>query len=215
MKTRSLKCALSCLLIIMMTAALAACGSQPQQSQPTGGDISSSSEAEQSTGEKQQASDGKTLVVYFSATGNTKTVAEHIAKTLNADTYEITPEQPYTSDDLNYRDDSSRVSKEHEDPTVRPDIAGDGIDMSGYDTVFIGYPIWWGEAPNIVWNFVESSDLSGKTVIPFCTSSSSGIGSSGETLKGFAPEANWKEGQRFSSGVSENDVTDWINTLGL
>lgn len=158
---------------------------------------------------------GNTLVVYFSATGNTKTVAGYIADCLGADQYEIVPEEPYTSDDLNWRDESSRVSTEHEDPDFRPAIAGDGTDLSSYDTIFLGYPIWWGEAPNIVRTWMESVDLSGKTVVPFCTSASSGLGSSAQTLQGFAKDANWLDGQRFPSSVGEEEVAEWVNGLGL
>lgn len=158
---------------------------------------------------------GNTLVVYFSATGNTKTVAGYIADCLGADQYEIVPEEPYTSDDLNWRDESSRVSTEHEDPDFRPAIAGDGADLSSYDTIFLGYPIWWGEAPNIIRTWMESVDLSGKTVVPFCTSASSGLGSSAQTLQGFAKDANWLDGQRFPSSVGEEEVAEWVNGLGL
>lgn len=116
---------------------------------------------------------------------------------------------------MNWTVSTSRSNKEHEDPSIRPAIAGDAKDLSGYDTIFVGYPLWWGEAPNIVWNFVESSDLSGKTVIPFATSSSSGFGSSGKTLEGFAPDGNWLDGQRFQSGVAGADVESWVNGLNL
>ena len=154
-----------------------------------------------------------TLVVYFSATNNTKIVADYIADTLNADTYQIIPEQQYTSEDLDWTENSSRVNAEHNDPDFRPEIAGELPELSNYDTVFIGYPIWWGEAPNIVKTFVENVDFTGKTIIPFCTSSSSGIGSSGETLEALTSGANWLEGQRFSSRANETDVKDWISSL--
>lgn len=160
-------------------------------------------------------SEGKTLVAFFSATGNTKAVAEVIAAEKNGELYEIVPEASYTSADLDWTVQTSRSNKEHEDSSIRPAIAGDTKDLSGYDTIFIGYPLWWGEAPNIVWNFVESSDLSGKTVIPFATSSSSGFGSSGETLAGFAPDADWLDGQRFRSGVADADVQSWVSGLNL
>lgn len=156
-----------------------------------------------------------TLVVYFSATGNTGTVGGYIADLLGADVYEIVPEEPYTSAQLNWNDSSSRVSTEHEDPEFRPEIAGELPDLSAYDTVFIGYPIWWGEAPNIVWTFMENAGLSDKIVVPFCTSSSSGLGSSAQTLQEFAPDNNWLAGQRFRSSVSEEDVVTWVNGLEL
>lgn len=155
------------------------------------------------------------MVAYFSATGNTKAVAQVISAETDGELYEIVPDTPYTSDDLNWNEPTSRSNKEHEDPSIRPAIAGDAKNLSGYDTIFIGYPLWWGEAPNIVWNFVESSNLSGKTVIAFATSSSSGFGSSGKTLAGFAPDANWLDGQRFRSGVDTADVQSWVKGLNI
>ena len=155
------------------------------------------------------------LVVYFSATGGTEAVGKTIAETLNADRYEIVPEDPYTSADLNWTEPSSRVNAEHENPKSRPAIAGQAADLSGYDTIFIGYPIWWGEAPNIVRTFMEETDLAGKTIIPFCTSASSNLGSSAETLKSFAPDTTWLSGQRFSNGVSSSDVREWVKGLNL
>ena len=157
---------------------------------------------------------GKTLVVYFSASGNTKAVAEVIAKTVGADTYELTPAEPYTSADLNWTDENSRVNREHNDPSHRTALAGTP-DLSGYDTIFLGSPLWWREAPSIVWNFVENADLSGKTMIPFCTSTSSPFGSSGDTLKGMAPNANWLAGERFGENLNESAVTQWVNSLNL
>ena len=154
-------------------------------------------------------------MVYFSATGNTRAVAQTIADTLGADVYEIVPEDPYTDEDLNWNNPDSRVNAEHEDPTSRPAIAGGVPDLAGYDTIFLGYPLWWREAPPIVWNFVESADLSGKTVIPFCTSMSDGFGSSGDTLAGMAPEADWLAGQRFGETLDAASVTQWVESLGL
>ena len=159
--------------------------------------------------------EGGTLVVYFSATGNTQAVAQTIADSLNADLYEIVPEDPYTEEDLDWNVADSRVNVEHEDPDFRPAIAGGVPDLSGYDTVFIGYPLWWRQAPNIVWNFVESSDLAGKTMIPFCTSMSDGIGTSGETLAAMAPDATWLAGERFGQSLDEASVVQWVESLGL
>ena len=140
---------------------------------------------------------------------------ENIAKVFDADTYQITPVQEYTSDDLDWTDGNSRVSVEHNDPDFRPEIAGELPDLTNYDIIFIGYPIWWGEAPNIVKGFVENVDFSDKTVIPFCTSASSGIGSSGENLAELTDGATWLEGQRFSSNVEKSDVIEWINELAI
>ena len=160
---------------------------------------------------------GKTLVIYFSATGNTKDAAEYIAAETGADIFEITPAQEYTSDDLNYNDDSSRVSKEHNDESLR-DVELTTTEVPGwesYDTVFVGYPIWWGTSAWPVDSFVKANDFTGKTVYPFCTSASSGLGRSADDLASEAGSGDWKDGQRFSSGVTQQDVADWISGLGL
>lgn len=160
---------------------------------------------------------GKVLVVYYSASGNTKSVAEMVADETGADLFEITPVEPYTSDDLNWTDDDSRVSKEHDDESLRDveltQVTPDNWDS--YDTVLLGYPIWWGIAAWPVDNFVKGNDFSGKTVIPFCTSASSGLGDSGNLLEEMAGTGNWQEGQRFRSGASDSDVQEWVGTLGL
>ena len=160
---------------------------------------------------------GRSLVIYFSGTGNTRRVAQAGAEALGADIYEITPAQPYTSADLNYYDSSSRVIAEHNDASLRPEIAGALPDLTGYNNIFIGYPLWWREAPNIVWNLVEQLDFTDKTVIPFCTSSSDGIGRSENTLKTLAKGSNinWVEGHRFSSGTSAETVTNLIKSANL
>lgn len=142
-----------------------------------------------------------------------RSVDGYIANALSADTYAITPEEPYTADDLNWQDAGSRVSREHEAPDVRPAIGGNLPNPEDYGTVFLGYPLWWGETPHIVRTFPESVDLSGKAVIPFCTSSSSGLGESAEHLHTLAPNADWQEGVRFPSRVEEADVIAWVDTL--
>lgn len=151
----------------------------------------------------------KSVVVYFSAeVGATRTVAEQIAKITGSDILEIKPKVAYTKADLNWRDSNSRTTKEcHSLATVRPEMAA-ALDISSYDTVYIGYPIWWGEAPNILYTFVESADFSGKTVYPFCTSGSSGIGGSARNLARKA-KGEWKGGKRFTRSVSEAQVKDW------
>jgi flavodoxin len=160
--------------------------------------------------------DGATvLVAYFSATNNTRPLAEYIAEAAGAELYEITPAVPYTSADLNYNDSSTRATVEQNDASARPAISGSVENMADYDVVFIGYPIWWGQAPRIISTFLESYDLSGKTIIPFCTSGSSGIGSSATNLHSLAPNANWLAGQRFSSGTSRDTMANWVNSLGL
>lgn len=157
------------------------------------------------------AGSGNVLVAYFSATGNTEAVAEIIADTLDADTFEIVPQDPYTDDDLNYGDDESRVSQEHEDESLQ-DIALETTtpdNWDSYDTVFIGYPIWWGSYAWPVTHFVTDNDFTGKTVIPFCTSASSGIGDSASDLAALSDTGDWQEGQRFRSSPDESDVEEW------
>ena len=158
---------------------------------------------------------GKTLVVYYSATGNTENVANYIAAATKGDLFELEPAEPYSNADLDWTDDNSRVVREHDNPDER-NIAllkSTVENWDEYDTIFIGYPIWWGIAAWPVNGFIEANDFTGKTVIPFCTSSSSGLGESGELLAQMAGTGDWQEGQRFRSGVSENDVTAWVESL--
>lgn len=160
---------------------------------------------------------GKTLVVYFSATGTTEGVAQAIADTVGADLFEVVPSDPYTSDDLTWTNNDSRVSREHNDEGLRA-VALESTDVDGwddYDTVFIGYPIWWGIAAWPMSSFVSVNDFTGKTVIPFCTSTSSGIGQSGKLLAELADAGTWLDGQRFSRGSSEADIASWIAGLNL
>lgn len=157
----------------------------------------------------------KILVAYFSNTGNTEVVAGVIAEATGATIYEITPEIPYTDDDLNYRDDTTRSSIEMNDPAARPAIAGSVEDMEQYDVVFVGYPIWWGVAPRIASTFIESYDFSGKTVVAFCTSGSSGFGTSDAALQEATPDAEWLEGKRFTAGVSADEINEWLDTLAI
>ena len=152
-----------------------------------------------------------TLVAYFSATGNTRAVAEKLAALLDADLYEIVPAEPYTEEDLDYGDSQSRTSQEMADPDARPAIAGELPDLTGYTTLYLGYPIWHGEAPRILATFVESCDLTGLTVYPFCTSGSSGISRSAEGLEALAGAGTWLEGARFSSDVSEEELRSWLD----
>ena len=198
-------------LTFILLFAFSACSKQPEQSDIQNEEQSSTTAQTTVTEDE----NNNILVVYFSATGSTEAVAGYIADTLNADTYKIAAEQEYTSEDLDWTEPSSRVNAEHEDPDFRPEIAGELPELSNYDTVFIGYPIWWGEAPNILKTFMENVDFSGKTVIPFCTSLSSGFGSSGETLAAFTTNANWLEGKRFSSSVEKSDVVEWVNGLEI
>ena len=227
---------------LTLALGLAACGSgassaaQPASSSPVSSDAASSeaspassaaassetaaaSSDDNATGSETQSA-GNTLVVYYSATGNTEEAAGYIANLTGGDLFELVPTEPYTSEDLTWTDPESRVSTEHD-----ARVAGDTVTVdleqitpdnwNNYDTVFIGYPIWWGEAAWPVEGFVQGNDFTGKTVIPFCTSSSSGLGESGTLLAEMAGTGDWLEGQRFSSGVSEGDVEMWLNGLGL
>ncbi len=171
----------------------------------------------EATEEAATAEEGKTLVVYFSATGNTETAANYIAEATGADIFVLEPVEPYTSDDLRWTDENSRVVYEHDNPEARAVelVASTVENWDDYDTVFIGYPIWWGIAAWPVDTFVQANDFTGKTVIPFCTSSSSGLGDSGELLAEMAGTGEWLEGMRFSSRVSEEDVQAWLDELAL
>ena len=158
----------------------------------------------------------KSIVVYFSCTDNTKTIAEYVAESTNADVYRIEPLVPYTSADLNYGNADSRTSKEQNDVTARPEIAGELPALDEYENVYIGYPIWWGQAPKIMYTFVESYNLSGKTIIPFCTSASSGVGTSATNLQAAdKSQATWIAGRRFSGSSPKSDVENWIAGIGL
>ena len=213
------------LLSVVLVLSLAACGSankpassttQPETSAPTEQPESSSTAPTESEPETQPET-GKTLVVYYSASGNTERVAKDIAEAAGADLFEIVPTEVYTSEDLNWTNPDSRVSREHDDESLRdvPLTTTEVPDWDSYDTVFIGYPIWWGIAAWPVDTFVKNNDFTGKTVIPFATSSSSGMGQSGSLLADMAGTGEWQEGQRFSSGVSSDDVQSWVNGLGL
>lgn len=167
--------------------------------------------------DKDPAAGGKTLVVYFSASGSTEKVAKTIAEAAGVDIFEIVPTEEYTSEDLNWTNSNSRVCREHDDESLRdiPLSTTTVPNWENYDTVLIGYPIWWGIAAWPVNNFVKSNDFSGKFVIPFCTSASSGIGNSGKLLADMAGTGTWKDGERFSSAADENAVKNWVSTLEL
>lgn len=155
----------------------------------------------------------KVLVAYFSATGTTKKLAEYAADAMGADLYEIVPAELYTSADLNYNNSGCRANKEMDDPSARPEINGSVENMADYDIVFVGYPIWWGEAPRIVSTFIESYDFTGKTVVTFSTSG--GSGHNDRSIKELAEGADWITGKRLKSSSSQSDVAEWISSLGL
>ena len=220
-------------LTLMMVISLAACAGNSEPAETNSPDVESSvvdetsasessaaesepgTEASQPDETETEAEGTKVLVAYFSATGTTEGVAEHIANGLNADIYEIVPEEPYTDADLNYNDNNSRTTIEMNDPSARPAISGSVDNMDQYDIVFLGYPIWWGEAPRIVSTFMESYDFSGKTIVPFCTSGGSGVGSSATNLEQLTSGANWLEGRRLNGRDSQDTVMEWVNSLGL
>lgn len=159
--------------------------------------------------------DSKVLVVYFSAQGHTDRIAREIASNLNATVFEIEPKNEYTNDDLNYSNKNSRVSKEHDDESLRKvELVSNNVpDFDSYDTVLIGYPIWWGIAAWPVDTFVKNNDFTGKTVIPFCTSASSGLGESGKNLSRLAGTGNWLDGHRFSSSATSENIKEWTDSL--
>lgn len=198
---------ISAILCLGLAFSLTACGGN------TGDDRLSSSSSSTESSKSETVSGGKTLVVYYSATGSTKAVAEKIAKNLNADTFELVPEKPYTSADLNWNDENSRVSSEHSDEIKREValVKSTPDNWEQYDTVYIGYPIWWGIAAWPVNGFVKANDFTGKTIIPFCTSASSGMGESGKQLSAMAGSGDWKEGERFSSSATESEISDWLS----
>lgn len=177
----------------------------------------SSSAPSQTESSVEEPESGKTLVVYFSATGNTEEAANYIVAATNADVFELEPKNPYTDADLDWTDDNSRVVYEHDNSDARDVelVAVTVPDWESYDTVFIGYPIWWGIAAWPVDSFVKANDFTGKTVIPFCTSSSSDLGESGELLAELAGTGDWVEGERFSSSVTEDTVRTWVESLGM
>lgn len=207
---------------VMLIGTLAGCASDTTSTNNNAAANKNKTEVQESQDDSVQTNDvetgnGKILVAYYSATGNTKAVAETIAETTGADLFEITPKDPYSDDDLDWTNDDSRVSKEHVDESLR-DVELTSTtpeNWDSYDTVLIGYPIWWGIAAWPVDHFVTDNDFSGKTVIPFCTSASSGIGDSGNLLEKMAGTGDWQEGQRFSSGASASDVNAWVESLGL
>ncbi|MFG6332548.1 MAG: flavodoxin [Lachnospiraceae bacterium] len=228
------------LLSVLLVFSLAACGNN-QQAKDTTPELSSepvsettsepeeteqlseTSSASQSENEDNtvdtdvESTGGKTLIVYYSASGNTEEVANYIASATGGDLFEIVPTEIYTDADLNWTDDDSRVSREHDNEEERNvPLVSDTVDnWDEYDTVFIGYPIWWGIAAWPVDGFIKANDFTGKTVIPFCTSASSGLGESGELLEGMAGTGEWLEGERFRSGASEETVRSWVEGLGL
>lgn len=190
--------------------------SSSSQSAPSGQESSSLASSEQAgaSSTEESAAGAKVLVACFSATGNTKAIAEKLVGHLGADYFEIEAAEPYTDDDLNYNDSTTRATVEQNTPDTRPGIAA-LPDFSSYDVVYLGHPIWWGKAPRLICTLLEGSDLSGKKVAEFCTSGSSGVeGATGE-LQGLAPNAEWVGAQRFAAGTGESEVAAWADSLGV
>lgn len=219
-------------LSLMLAFSLAACGNSQQAqntTEPTSSDSANEVSTEPETTETPAAESSgteegttestgsKTLVVYYSASGNTEETANYIAGATGADLFELEPEESYSDADLDWTDRDSRVSREHDNQEERVvTLVEDTVEnWDSYDTVFVGYPIWWGIAAWPVDGFIAANDFTGKTVIPFCTSSSSGLGESGELLAEAAGTGEWLEGIRFRSGASEETVTEWVDSLGL
>ena len=210
------------LIAVLLAFGQAACGggnssesADGSASEPEAG-TESEATSENPSGETETAgtqTDKDVLVVYFSATGTTKGVAGKIADITGADIYEIKAAQEYTPEDLDWHDSDSRTTHEQNDPDVRPEIGSDPVSLEGYSTIYIGYPIWWGEEPRIMDTFVESYDFEGITMIPFCTSGGSGIGMSGKNLESNAGSGSWLEGERLDGGVSEEELRTWIDGL--
>lgn len=219
----------SILMIIAVLFCFSACSSSLQASsgERSTTETSSRSTEQTSTAAQETQSTAETtpepstpetepqaLVVYFSCTGNTKAVAEKIAQLTGADLYEIVPAEPYTAEDLNYNNDSCRANREMDDPSARPAIGSNAVEISVYDTVFIGYPIWWGTMPRIINTFLDTYDLSGKTVMPFCTSGSTGVSKSVSDIRAQEPAADVRDGLR-ASGSSDSRIDEWISRNGL
>lgn len=195
-------------MAVLLLPTLAAFGSSAQtetKETQTAGETESESPA--------SGAHSDVLVAYFSATGTTKGVAEKIASVTGGDLYEILAKDPYTEEDLNYNDSSSRSTKEQNDKDVRPEIGSEDLSLEGYTTIYLGFPIWWGEEPRILDTFVEKYSFDGITVIPFCTSGGSDIGRSGPNMEALAGSGTWLEGERFSASVSESDLQSWIDEL--
>ena len=215
---------ISLFLLLALALAFAGCGAPaqtPAEPSPAAESAEAASaqepddvpEAEAEAPAAEEAPETATLVVYFSATGTTRSVAERIAALTGAGLFEIVPAEPYTAEDLNYGDHSTRATVEQNDPDARPEIANE-ISLEGCTTLYLGYPIWWGDSPRILSTFVESHDFTGITVIPFCTSGSSGPGRTGEALGELAGTGTFLASTRLTRGMSDAELQDWINSIG-
>lgn len=213
------------LFALCLTLALTACGQSAEKTdagnnggvqtsvsgetdKPSGAGSADTAGSDETTDTTEAESSG-TLVVYFSCTGNTKAVAEKLAELSGADIYEIVPSEPYTSDDLNYNNNNCRANREMNDENSRPAIGSDSVDLSGYDTIIIGYPIWWGTMPRIINTFLDTYDLSGKVILPFCTSGGSGVSRSVSDIKKAEPDTDVRDGIK-ASGANDKNLAEWL-----
>ena len=202
------------IIVAVVIAAIASVGiwwliNNNNKKAESGGNMDNQSAAENIS---QTADEQKIAVVYFSATGTTEKVAGYIKNATGGDLFEIEPKETYTDVDLDYNTDNSRANNEQNDDSARPEIAN-VINIDPYDIIYLGYPIWWGDAPKIILTFLDTHDLTGKTVVPFCTSGSTGISGSESTLKNYAPDVNWLSGHRFGASASQGDVNNWVSGL--
>lgn len=202
-------------MMVTLMFTMTACGNENEQQTTdlSKNEMTANEDGEDTMKNEDPAADN-ILVAYFSATGTTKSLAQYAAHILNADSYEIVPEDPYTEEDLAY-DTDGRADREQKDSSARPAIAGGIEHMERYDTIIVGYPIWHGQAPKIINTFLESYDFSGKTILPFCTSHSSGLGSSDTDLHPLASNSKWLEGRRFAAGASREDVEAWLDEMKI
>jgi len=221
--------ALALIIVLVLTIGLCGCGSQEnaasdaedsaEQTESAANEDADEDDTtvtdEDNDEEDTEMNGSKILVAYFSATGTTKQLTGTIAEVTGGDLYEIVPEEPYTDEDLDWNDNSSRTTVEQNDSSSRPAISGSIENFDDYDVIFLGYPIWWYDAPHIMFTFAESYDFDGKTVIPFCTSGGSGIGTSGDNIEACAGSGTWSRGARMSGSASESEVSEWIRGLGI
>ena len=201
---------ISCLMLILM----ASCGNTGTDTVPSSNNTAETEAEVNSQGNNEQE-ENRMLVVYFSATGNTKSMAETIAEVTGADIYEIVPEDPYTSEDLNYSDDNCRANQEMNDESARPAIAGEIENIDEYDTIFLGYPIWWGTMPRIINTFLDTYDLSGKTIMPFCTSGGSSVSTSVTDIRNICEDSVVMDGLRGTSSIDKTSIEEWLEDSGI
>ena len=186
--------------------------SNSNKSESKTNNINEKSKVNKNENNDNETSNGKVAIIYFSATGTTRKVAGLIENTTGGDLIEIEPKDEYTDNDLNYNNDNSRANKEQNDSKARPEIQNN-IETDSYDVIYLGYPIWWGDVPKIILTFLDTNDLSGKKVIPFCTSGSSSISESLDTLKNYNKDINWTNGKRFSSSTTQDEINEWVNSI--